>query len=702
MAHSDTQGTRSPGYATPTTQHNGDTHSAHLTPGANDTSLEPYGLHPTPPTSRMAYTLHPTRGVTIRAMLLGSLLIPFNAFWIVRLERVMFGPYPSTISLFANVVFVLFLLVGLNYLLRRFAPMIAFSQGELLTLYTMLAISTGIAGLDGTGILSQMMPHGAWFGAANKWTGFLPAFPNWLVVSDREIVRGHFLGNTSFYEPRILRAWIVPIFAWTGFITVLLFVANCINVLVRRQWADRERLTFPITWLPMEMTEEGVGTKFFQNRLMWAGFLIAALLSLWNGIAFLHPALPSIALGVTDFKPLLTAKPWSAIDWLPVTFYPLAIGMCYLLPLDLLFSCWFFFLFWKLQVVASNAMAWDTTPDFPFIKEQGFGSIIGLAAFYLYTGRKAYVAVWKSAMDSFRRRGEQEVSSCAIPEALSDRMAVLGLAGGVAALIAFCMAAGVAWWVAAAFFAIYLMTITVVTRIRAELGPPVHDFHFMGPDTMLPRVFSAATFKQSDLSFFTLSFFITRAHRSDTMPVGLEGLQMARLRQLDARRMFGAIMLATFIGALAAFWAYEHQAYALGTAAKFGQGFGHGKQSFERMNNWVTGGLDAKPNGQATSAMGIGFLTTIALFALRLKFYGFPFHPIGYAISSSWAIHLVWMPMLIAWALKGLTMRYGGLGSYRRFLPFFLGLILGDCVMGSVWGLMSLVLNVPTYNFFGA
>src|SRR5579871_2373901 len=104
-----------------------------------------------------------TRGVTARAVTLGALLIPFNAFWIVRLERVMFGPYPSTISLFANVVFLLFVLVGLNTLCLRVAPRLAFSQGELLTLYTMLAISTGLAGLDGLGILSQILPHGAWF-----------------------------------------------------------------------------------------------------------------------------------------------------------------------------------------------------------------------------------------------------------------------------------------------------------------------------------------------------------------------------------------------------------------------------------------------------------------------------------------------------------------------------------------------------------
>ena len=433
-----------------------------------------------------------------------------------------------------------------------------------------------------------------------------------------------------------------------------------------------------------------------------AGFLIAASLSLWNGIAYLYPSLPALPIGITDFKPTLTSKPWSAIDWLPITFYPLAIGMGFLLPLDLLFSCWFFFLFWKAQLVISSAMGWDTTPDFPFIKEQGFGSILGLFLYYFYTGRKTYAAIGRSALRSFSRHKRQGEVPGSTGEALSDRGALLGLGIGLIGLLAFCLAAGVAWWVAAAFFAIYLPTITVITRIRAELGPPVHDFHFMGPDAMLPRALSSAPFRQPDFAFFTFSFALTRAHRSDTMPVGLEGLQMARVRNLDARAMFGAIMLATMLGTLSAFWAFEHQAYALGAGAKFSQGFGHAQQAFVRMDSWVGGTLDAHPNLPATTAMGVGLLTTLALFTLRMRYFGFPLHPIGYAIASSWAIHLVWMPLFIAWVLKSLVVRYGGLRAYRLFLPFFLGLILGDCVLGSFWALLSPILNTPTYNFFGA
>src|SRR5262249_2288886 len=187
--------------------------------------------------------------------------------------------------------------------------------------------------------------------------------------------------------------------------SLILLVAYCINTLVRRQWADHERLTFPIIWLPLEMTEAGAGTAFFRSRLMWGGFAVAAGLNLWNGIAFLYPSLPTLPIGIIDIKPLFTTKPWNAIDWTPITLYPLAIGLSYLLPLDLLFSCWFFYLFWKGQRIVASAMAWDTTPDVPFIAEQGFGSVLGLSLYYLWSGREHYARLLRSGAQALRRSG---------------------------------------------------------------------------------------------------------------------------------------------------------------------------------------------------------------------------------------------------------------------------------------------------------
>ena len=49
--------------------------------------------------------------------------------------------------------------------------------------------------------------------------------------------------------------------------------------------------------------------------------------------------------------------------------------------------------------------------------------------------------------------------------------------------------AGMSIWVILVFFGIYYAISTAVTRMRAELGSPVHDLHFIGPDEMMPRIF---------------------------------------------------------------------------------------------------------------------------------------------------------------------------------------------------------------------
>jgi cation transporter-like permease len=115
------------------------------------------------------------------------------------------------------------------------------------------------------------------------------------------------------------------------------------------------------------------------------------------------------------------------------------------------------------------------------------------------------------------------------------------------------------------------------------------------------------------------------------------------------------------------------------------------------MDTWVN-----NPTMHETSvpAIGIGFLTAFVLGVIRQQVPGFPLHPVGYAVSSSWSLAVLWVPLLIAWAIKSTILRIGGLAAYRRALPFFLGLIVGECVAGSFWTLLGLATGLPIYGFY--
>lgn len=55
--------------------------------------------------------------------------------------------------------------------------------------------------------------------------------------------------------------------------------------------------------------------------------------------------------------------------------------------------------------------------------------------------------------------------------------------------------------------------------------------------------------------------------------------------------------------------------------------------------------------------------------------------------------------MLIAWAAKLAALKAGGLRTYRVALNFFLGLILGDFIMGCLWPVIRRLCGVSTYSF---
>jgi hypothetical protein len=159
------------------------------------------------------------------------------------------------------------------------------------------------------------------------------------------------------------------------------------------------------------------------------------------------------------------------------------------------------------------------------------------------------------------------------------------------------------------------------------------------------------------------------------------------------------LILASVLSVIATFWLILDSFYRHGSASGFytwwGSG-GFGRETFWWLESWLSFPGDA--DFSAVGFIGFGFINSLILMALRFRFLWFPFHPLGYAISSSWGIH-VWSSFFISWVIKATILRYGGLRTYRKAVPLFLGLILGEYLVGSVWNWVSIIFNIPTYQF---
>jgi len=630
-------------------------------------------------------------GISRRAVLLGLALIPFNIYWLHQLEIVWYSAQPTTIALYFHVIFTLLALMAVNLGVRRIRPAWALQHSELLVIYVMLAISSSLAGHDQLEILVPMMGEYRWsMTKENRWHDLFGSYlPDWLVVKNKAALKGFYEGNSTLYTPDHLLAWAVPIAVWMGFLVTLIVVMSSLNVIMRKQWTERERLAYPIAQIPLEITDPRF--TMWRSRLFWLGFAIAMAIDTLNGFGFWYPSIPSLPVRAQTFN--FATWPWNATGGYTLAFYPFAIGLGYLLPVDLLFSSWFFYWFWKMQNLLTAVMGFSDRPNFPYVTQQSFGGYMGLCLFAVYMGRRQIIDAVRKAIG----RGHDVDDS---GEPFSYRAAVLGVVIGCALLLGFAHVLGVPWWVGVVFFAIYFALSMAVTRMRAELGPPAHDLHYGGPDSMLPVVFGTAAFGPKTLTFFVMTWWINRAYRSHPMPHQLEGLRIAERRNLSNRGLMYVMLLACIFGSLVAFWSMLHAGYTYGMAtSKIGvAGHVFGREPYDRLTSWLT--LPVEPSFGGTVAIAAGVIFSLILLALRTTFPWWPLHPVGYAVSSSWSMNLLWMPMLIAWVIKLVVLRYGGLRLFRQGLPLFIGLILGEYVAGGLWSLAGVILQTKVYVFW--
>jgi len=617
-----------------------------------------------------------------RALIIGIIIIPLNSFWMM-MASIWGAGYPTTVSLFYNVIFIIFILTTINIAIKRYFSKVALNHAELLLIYSMLCVSSAIGGLD---MLQVLIPLIGGFvrlsTLENEWESLFGRYiPDWLAIKDKEVLEAYDLGDSSLYLSQHFNSWLKPILSWSAFIFALLFVMVCINSILRRRWTEGEKLSYPIIQLPLEMTRTG----FFSNKLLWLGFVIAGGIDIINGVHFLYPSVPGIGGRLHDLAPYFTEKPWNAIGWTPVALFPYAVGMAFFIPLDLSFSCWFFYLFWKAERIFSSVLGLRNLPGFPYIDHQTSGSYIGLFVIAAWVSRKHILAVFRKALTN-----NDEIISDE-DEPMRYRSALIGVIAGMIFLVFFCQQAGMSIWTAVAFFVLYFALSTAITRMRAELGSPVHDLHFSGPDLVMTTAVSTRRYSPQDLTMLSFFHFFNRAYRSHPMPHQLEAFKLGERTQMNNKRLLWGLIIAAGVGCLTSAWAYLDSAY------RYGGKTGYAWRAFSRLENWLT--TPSSANYPATIAIAVGFTTVLFLFFMRMRFFWWAFHPAGFAVSSSWSMNLFWSSIFVSWLIKLIVLKHGGVKQHRRLMPFFLGLILGEFVVGGFWTLRGAIFQTATYKF---
>ena len=635
-----------------------------------------------------------------RVLLLGTLLIAANAFFGTYAYVVVQALIWTQTSLLRGPLVFLFVLALGNVLCLRFAARFALRQSELLLLYGMLCLGTCAAGYGFVQILINQIASPFYYASdSNRWKSKLwPYIPRWLAPRDPAVLKSFFKGNASLYTPQNLAEWAVPVLAWSAFIFAIFWTLLCVMTLLRRQWVEEERLAFPLTPLPLEMTQEH--GPFWRSRAMWIGFTVAGLLESVNYIAFLYPSFPSLPLkpiGPNRIDTLFTHFPLNQAGMVALAFYPFVIGIAYVLSLDISFSCWFCYVLVKFANVAtamagfSDAGGGGAANRAPYIREQSMGAFLGIALFSVWMARKALARAWQEVK---RPTGADR------DEVMSYRLAIFGGLVGLLFLVGFLVAAGLAPSLSVTFVFVYFCVAITLARIVSEAGAGWAFAPQWSTTAFAGDLFGMEHFNAQSLTTLHNGLGWTLDMRDNPMPQQAQSLKMGHSAKMSARAFLMPLVWASLFGIFCAFWAHLHIYYAFGAAsAKVRPALVSGAPSAARMAEAVI----ASPTKQDfPGIMGafFGLLLVLALTALRLRFAWWPVHPLGYALATTGSMDYMWFPFFLAWLAKWLTLRYGGIRAFRAFLPFFLGLILGDYVVPTLWSLFGMFTDTQQYMAF--
>ncbi|MBM3216892.1 hypothetical protein FJZ36_18515, partial [Candidatus Poribacteria bacterium] len=158
------------------------------------------------------------------------------------------------------------------------------NRAELMAVYTCVSVGSSLSGVDRMFVLVPLLGHASWFATPeNDWAGlFQQHIPRWLTVSDRSVLSGYYNGLSTLYTGAHLRAWLPVVAWWSVFLVAAHLVMLCLNIVVRRQWIEGERLSYPVIRLPVEITEPR--GAFFRSEWMWVGFAVGAVIDIVNGV----------------------------------------------------------------------------------------------------------------------------------------------------------------------------------------------------------------------------------------------------------------------------------------------------------------------------------------------------------------------------------------------------------------------------------
>ena len=596
------------------------------------------------------------------------------------------------------VMVLLLVLIPLGWLSRRLLRNRGLTPQELLVMTAMLLVAAGIPSYGfGLYLMPTLAGPSYYATPENQWReGFFQYLPDWIHPDPDSPAIEWFYESLPPTAALPWREWLTPLLAWSALAAAFYLAVFCLAAIVRRQWTERENLIYPLVKLPLEMVMPGrrgvspVG--FFRDPLMWIGFGIPFLFHNLNAIYFYFHGAPLLSLRQGVFLSAITERPWV---YLQSGYYIhfAVIGFAYFLTTEISLSIWVFW--WLGRFLHVGFDAFGRRPLYASVEENTFQ---GAFLVYVLSG------IWV-ARGQLREVWEQVVNPRARPsggdhEAMPLAMAFWGLVVAGVIVVTWLNLAGMSLLPALALYLFFLVIAWGLGRMVAESGVLFARALHMKPSLIMVPLVGSAAFSPADITILSyVEWVFMFDQRSSIMAQVIQSLKIADEAQINRRRMYRALAIATIIAIPLGLAALLQAIYAAGAINLDPWLF----LNAPRNNSTRIDTLISNPTGVDTTRL-IGILAGGAFCAilihLRQQFLWFPLHPIAYILGDGFQGSLRWLPFLIGWAIKSLVVRYGSIGLYRRLQPMALGLVLGEYTAGALWLLLNGLMHTTGYRVF--
>jgi len=646
--------------------------------------------------------------VRARAGMIGLLAVILTTLLVTQAELVLSTLRIGYLQMPPVAIAIMLTMMAVNQLVAKANTRWKLSSADLLVIYCMALVAAMVTshGIVEKFIPQLVAPH-YFANDANNWRQIFDLHFNHKLIPYNPNLSGHQDVVDQFYGgiPRgghiPWALWIGPILNWGILLALVVTAFICLTTILRKQWSENERLSFPLAQLPLEISGTGDNAASSHRGMICLGALIPILIYTNNGIHQVYPMIPEIRLTI-PLNDFFTQTPWNQIGWCPMMFSFAAIGFFFLLPTDISLSIWFFFLFQRLQeaVAVSYNMAMPAMPIYPpklFIGYETIGAYFILSGYLFWSARTHLKSVWRAAI------GKSDIDDS--DEAIPYRTAFWGLVTCVLGSAVWLWTMGMSLWLGIFEIVVFVFMIALVmARSTAEGGMLMTETTFRPID--IYRMFgSVHDLGPQNLAMLALvDGVLLRDQRGLLLTGFMDSARIADAAYVDRKSLAKRVILAVVVAFCVAVPLNIFVSYTQG-AQRLDQYLVQTQPQFT-LSDYAQ---YFKPGGDAAASAGahwqmpvffsIGAVVTLLLTVLRANFYWWPLHPLGLALSGSWAAVEFWFPCFVAWVVKTNVVKYGGMTLYARLRPIFLGLIIGECLMAAIFAVLNILFHLPAPAF---